>query len=111
MTRRLVLFFCLSSLVTVGSAIAGERGPACRQASVVDEMTRQITARDYYTKVDPKLVTETPTATANLVRCQVCVQFAPYDTMRFGDQPIRRCLEHSFEVRILRSGFVVRDLR
>lgn len=110
MTRRLVALFFIVPIVTVGPAIAGERDPACRQATVVDEMTRQIAGRDYYGRVDPKLVTETPTAVANVVRCQVCVQFSPYDMTRFGNRPIRRCLEHEFEVRILQRGFVVRDL-
>jgi hypothetical protein len=111
MTRRLGPLFFLILVVTAWPAIAGEFGPVCREASVVDEMTRQIRDRDYYAEVDPKLVTETPTATATVVLCQVCVQYAPYDTLRFGDRPIRRCLEHGFEVRILHSGFDVRDLR
>jgi hypothetical protein len=36
---------------------------------------------------------------------------APYDTMRFGDRPIRRCEAYGFEVLTLPTGFVVRDLR
>jgi hypothetical protein len=92
-------------------AIAGERGPVCREPSVVDEMTREIRDHDYYSRVNPRLVTETPTADANLVRCQVCVQSAPYDTIRFGDQPIRQCLEHGFDVQILQNGFIVHDLK
>ena len=111
MIRSLAPVFFLLSIVAAEPAIAGARGPVCRQDSVVDEMTRQIISRDYYGEVDPNLVTETPTGTMNVVRCQVCVQFAPYDTTRFGDRPIRQCLEHGFEVRILSSGFVVRDLR
>jgi hypothetical protein len=94
-----------------GPAIAGERGPVCREPSVVDEMTRQIRDHNYYSLVNPRLVTETPTVDANLVRCQVCVQSAPYDTIRFGDRPIRQCLYHGFDVQILSNGFVVRDLR
>ena len=111
MSGRLAAVFVLISLAAAGSAIAGERGPVCRQPSVVDEIARQIKDRDYYGRVDAKLVTETPTAVPNVVQCQVCVQSAPYSTTRYGDQPIRRCLEHGFEVRILQSGFIVRDLR
>ena len=111
MTRWLAPFLCLISIVSADPAIAGERGPVCRQASVVDEMGRQITNRNYYGRVDPRLVTETPTAIANVVRCQVCVQSAPFNSTRFGDQPVRQCLEHGFEVQILPSGFVVRDLK
>ncbi len=47
----------------------------------------------------------------NVVRCQVCVQSAPYDMTQFGDRPIRQCLAHGFEVRIVPAGFVVRDLQ
>ena len=88
-----------------------ERGPVCREATVVDEMTREVQIRNYYGTVDPRLVTEQPTTDPSLVRCQVCVQSAPYDTLRFGDRPIAQCLRHDFEVRILTGGFVVRDLR
>ena len=78
---------------------------------MVDEMTREVRAGDYYAEVDPRLVTEQPTADPRVVRCQVCVQSAPYDTMRFGDRPIAQCVAHGFEVQILPDGFVVRDLR
>jgi hypothetical protein len=101
-------------MVAVTAALparAGYRDLVCRQPSVVDEMTREIRDHDYYSEVNPSLVTETPTADSNLVLCQVCVQLTPYDTLRFGDQPIRRCLAHGFEVQILCNGFVVRDLK
>jgi hypothetical protein len=111
MIRWLIPFVMLMSFVTAAPADAGERGPVCRETSVVDEMTREVRDHNYYGNVDPRLVTETPTVNPNVVRCQVCVQSAPYDTTRFGDQPIRQCLAHGFEVLILRSGFVVRDLR
>jgi hypothetical protein len=78
---------------------------------VVDEMARAIRAQNYYTQVDPDLVTEQATSVANVVRCQVCVQAAPYEATLFGDRPVRHCLAHEFEVRILPAGFVVRDLQ
>jgi hypothetical protein len=111
MIRWTIPFVVLLSFGTAGPTVAGERGPVCRETSVVDEMTREVRDQNYYGNVDPKLVTETPTGNPNVVLCQVCVQSAPYDTTRFGDQTIRQCLAHGFEVRILRSGFVVRDLR
>jgi hypothetical protein len=110
MKRCLGLMVVLSLLAATAPAMAGNRGPVCREPSVVDEMTRQIRDRDYYSKVDPRLVTETPTDTPNLVRCQVCVQSAPYAMTGLGERPIRQCLEHGFDVQILRDGFVVRDL-
>jgi hypothetical protein len=116
MGRRIMRGWATAAIVllpicAVGPAVAGERGPVCREPSVVDEMTREIRDHNYYSRVNPRLVTETPTAEANLVRCQVCVQSAPYDTIRFGDQPIRQCLYHGFDVQILSNGFVVRDLK
>lgn len=101
----------LLSGAAVAPVMAWEPGPVCREPSVVDEMTREIHARDYYTRVDPALVTEQLTAEPNVVRCDVCVQATPYAMTRFGEQPIRHCVAHGFEVRILRLGFVVRDLR
>ena len=97
--------------VTAPRPAHAERGPVCREPSVVDEMTREVRTRDYYTSVDPRLVTEQPTADPRVVHCNVCVQLAPYDTMRFGDHPIQQCVAHGFEVRIVPAGFVVRDLR
>ena len=97
--------------MTAAPAMAWERGPVCREPSVVDEMTREIRAEDYYTLVDPALVTEQPTSDPNVVRCDVCVQAAPYNMTRFGEQPIRHCVAHGFAVRILHAGFLVRDLR
>jgi hypothetical protein len=115
MGRWLVPVIGLVAGVTIasltGPARAGERGPVCREPSVVDEMTREVRSQNYYSIVRPGLVTETPTADPTVVHCQVCVQSAPYDTIRFGDQPIRQCVPHPFEVKILQSGFVVRDLK
>jgi hypothetical protein len=120
MRRCNVMFFAatiagVSLPVLLSAAHAGqpkgwERGPACREPTVVDEMTREIRAQDYYTHVDPALVTEQPTNRPNVVQCQVCVEVAPYDARWSADQPIRQCIEHGFEVRILPAGFVVRDL-
>lgn len=111
MGRWLVPVVLSVALGAIGSSMAGERGPVCRQPSVVDEMTREIRDQDYYSSVNRALITETPTTDPNVVQCQVCVQVAPYNTSRFGDQPIRQCKPHGFEVRILHSEFVVRDLK
>jgi len=68
---------------------------------------RLVRERDYYSQVEPQLVTEQPTDDPHVVRCQVCVQLAPYDTMRFGDRPIQQCRPHAFDVEIFPAGFVV----
>ena len=74
-------------------------------------MTREIRAQNYYTWIDPALVTEQATSVATVVRCQVCVLSGPYEMTRFGDRPVRQCLAHEFEVRIVPAGFVVRNLQ
>jgi hypothetical protein len=107
--RRMIAAVAL--IVSAQPALAWERGPVCREPTVVDEMAREIRTRQYYSQVDPALVTEQPTADPEIVRCQVCVQAAPYNMTRFGEQPVRQCIAHDFEVRIVQSGFVVHDLR
>ncbi len=107
--RRVIAAVAL--IVSAQPALAWERGPVCREPTVVDEMAREIKVQQYYSHVDPALVTEQPTADPQIVRCQVCVQVAPYNMTRFGEQPIRQCVAHDFEIRIVQSGFVVRDLR
>jgi hypothetical protein len=109
MMRLAVTASLLSVALGLGNpASAGAPGPVCRVPTVVDEMSRRIHEGNYYARVDPRLVTETPTPTPNLVRCQVCVLETPYDTPRFGSRPVRRCTPRQFEVHILPQGFVVR---
>jgi hypothetical protein len=101
-------------LLVLEPAFAGERGPVCREESVVDEITREVRASNYYGNVDPRLVTEQPTSDPLVVRCQVCVLSEPYDTIRFGDKSVGRCESRDFEVQILSGGlggFVVRAVR
>ena len=91
-------------------AFGGQRGPVCREPSVVDEITREVRASNYYANVDPRLVTEQPTADPLILHCDVCVLLAPYNTVRFGDRPISSCVARGFEVLTLTNGFVVRAL-
>ena len=101
-------------LLTIGAinpSVAAERRAVCREPTVLDEIACQVRAANYYGSVDPGRVTEQPTADPRVVHCQVCVLSAPYDTTRFGERPIDRCVARGFAVRILTSGFVVRDLR
>lgn len=100
-----------AALAATQPAAAWERGPVCRQPTVIDEMAREIRNQNYYDWVDPSLVTEQATSVANVVRCQVCVLVAPYEMTRFGDRPVPQCLAHAFEVRIVPAGFVVRNLQ
>lgn len=111
MRQWIAMVTILLAPLAVAPAFAAQRGPVCREPSVVDEMTREIRRQLYYTEVDARLITEQPTADPRIVRCQVCVQMAPYDILRFGDRPIEQCAARGFEVRILPTGFVVRDLR
>ncbi len=114
MGRQMFGMMTLAGMILVGlmpPKLAYARDPICRTTSVVEEMTREIRAVDYYTNVDSRLVTEQPTADPRIVRCQVCVELAPYDSLRFGDRPIERCIAHNFEVHIVPRGFVVQELR
>ena len=111
MTRLMAV--TMAMLVAAGSAVpvvALERGPVCREPTVIEEMAREVRSRSYYSVVDHTLVTEQPTADPLVVRCQVCVQLAPFDTLRFANHPIEQCLPHGFDVQILPTGFVVHDL-
>ncbi|MBV8505666.1 MAG: hypothetical protein JOZ58_16710 [Acetobacteraceae bacterium] len=111
MARWITMLAVLTALGAARPAAAWERGPVCREPTVVDEMTREIRERNYYAWVDPGLVTEQATPVANVVSCQVCVLAAPWEMTRFGDRPVRQCLVHEFEVRIVPAGFVVRDVQ
>jgi NAD-dependent dihydropyrimidine dehydrogenase PreA subunit len=100
-------------LISIGSTQLGHaraREPVCREPSVVDEMKREIRSQNYYSNVEAILVTEQPGRDPSVVNCQVCVEVTPYDTIRFGSKPVGQCLAHDFEVRILPTGFVVRNL-
>jgi hypothetical protein len=97
----------LMLLLAATPALAYERGPVCREPTVVDEMTREIRADNYYADVDPRLITEQPTLDPRVIRCGVCVLYAPYNTVRFGDYPIARCVARGFDVLTLSNGFVV----
>ncbi len=111
MKRWVAVLALLAPLAAGWPAVARERGPVCREPSVVDEMQRQIRLQNYYTRVNPDLVTEQATRVDNVVHCQVCVQAAPYEMTSLGERAVRQCLAHGFEVRIVPAGFVVRDLQ
>jgi hypothetical protein len=92
-------------------ASAGERGPVCRVPSVVDVMTREIRKRDYYARIEPRLIEEIPESARNTVWCGVTVWTLSYDA-RIGDGlPLGRCEQHAFRVQAVSNGFVVRYLR
>lgn len=105
--RRSAMTMLLLSIGALQPALGGERGPVCRESSVADEIARQVKEQNYYDFIDPKLITEQPTADPHVVHCQVCVQSAPYDTIRFDNHPIAHCIARDFEIHILTSGFVV----
>ena len=93
------------------SAAAYAHGPVCHERSVLQEISREIRLKNYYsTPIGPELVAEYPTADPNIVTCQACVLSAPYD-FRIGDSPLGRCLLRTFDVRIVTNGFIVNDRR
>ena len=105
------MLVALAALGAARPASAWERGPVCREPTTVDEMTREIRARNCYIQLDPGLVTEQAISAVNVVRCQVCVLSSPYEMTWFGDRPARQSLANDVEVRIVPAGFAVRDLQ
>ena len=88
----------IALIVTAQPVLALDRGPVCREPTVVDEMTREIRTQQYYSQVDPALVTEQPTATSNVVRCQVCVQVGAVQ-----HDPVRRTADPTMHRARVRS--------
>jgi hypothetical protein len=98
-------------LTLVRLAHADEKPPVCLVPSVVDEMAREISQRDYYAHVDWRLVAEYPLTAPNSVWCGATVSTRSYDVYRFGGMPLWRCEQYAFSVTAVSGGFVVRYLR
>jgi hypothetical protein len=92
-------------------ASAGEDRPICRVLSVLDVMAREVRTRDYYARIEPRLVDEFPSSTPNTVLCGVTVWTVSYDAYRADGMPIGRCENYVFSVQALSQGFLVRYLR
>jgi hypothetical protein len=92
-------------------AIAGELRPICRAPAVLDEMARELHKRDYYARIEPRLVGEIPDRAPNTVLCGVTVFTVTYDAYHADGIPLGRCELYAFSVRALSNGFVVRYLR
>jgi hypothetical protein len=92
-------------------ASAGEHGAICRVPSVVDVMTREMHKRDYYARIEPRLIDEVPDRGRNTVWCGVTVWTLSYDARIADGLPLGRCEQHAFRVQAVSNGFVVRYLR
>ena len=88
-------------------ALAASPSSICLAPTVVDRMAAGLTGNPYYTRLDPNLIVESPTADPRVVRCAVCALITLYDTSRLGPGPVARCEPRAFTVRALRNGFVV----
>jgi hypothetical protein len=97
-------------LLPVPRASAGEDRPICRVLSVLDVMAREVRTRDYYARIEPRLVDEFPSSTPNTVLCGVTVWTVSYDAYRADGIPIGRCENYVFSVQALSGGFLVRYL-
>jgi hypothetical protein len=89
---------------------AGQQRPICIVPSVLDAMSRAIKQRDYYARIEPRLMVEQPASVTNTVWCGVSVSTLDYNTYRAGGMPLWRCEQYMFSVRALSDGFVVRFL-
>jgi hypothetical protein len=97
-------------LAQTSGASAGQPQPICIVPSVMDAMSRAIRQRDYYARIEPRLVFEQPAPPTNTVWCGVGVSTLDYNTYRAGGMPLWRCAQYMFSVRALSEGFVVRFL-
>lgn len=97
-------------LAQTSAADAGQPRPICIVPSVLDAMSRAIRERDYYARIDPRLMVEQPAPPLNTVWCAVSVSTLDYNTYRAGGMPLWRCEQYMFSVRALSDGFVVRFL-
>ncbi|HEX3404886.1 MAG TPA: hypothetical protein VHT74_31625 [Acetobacteraceae bacterium] len=111
MVRLAVLLVAMCLLVPVSRARAGEYPSICRAQSVLDVMAREIHKRDYYARIEPRLVDEVPEAAQNTVWCGVVVWSLRYDARFAVGVPLGLCEQHAFRVRALSNGYVVRYLR
>jgi hypothetical protein len=89
---------------------AGQQRPICTVPSVLDAMSRAIRQRDYYARIEPRLMFEQSAPATNTVWCGVSVSTLDYNTHRAGGVPLWQCVQYMFSVRALSEGFVVRFL-
>ena len=107
MIRALALLGVAAILMPFVPSRAGVPGPMCQVPSVVALIEQELPTNSYYTRLDPRLISESPTPDPNLVRCYVCVTIFAYDTSRFDGVPVARCEGRLFTVRAVPHGFVV----
>jgi hypothetical protein len=111
MVRLVVLLFAIALLGPVPPANAGEHEPICQVRSVRDVMARELHKRDYYARIDPRLIGEIPDAVRNTVLCDVMAWTLVYDARAVAGAPLGHFERHLFRVRAVSNGFVVRWLR
>jgi hypothetical protein len=111
MVQTLTALAMITILLPLAQAHATLPAPVCRLPTVVDVMARTLRLNPHYTRLNPRLISETPTLDPTLVQCDVCVNVIMYDAVRFGAWPVARCEPRTFTVQALRNGFVVRPLR
>jgi hypothetical protein len=110
MIRLAALLLVIMISLSVKTAVAAP-APVCRLATVMDVMERELRMRAYYAHLDPRFIDEAPTPNPQLMHCKVCAKVVVYDTSYYGSQPLVRCEAHTFSIRAVRNGFVVRYLQ
>jgi hypothetical protein len=103
----------LASLLFLHQALPASAGvprPVCLAPSVLDAMTHAIKKRDYYARIEPRLMGEESGVQPNTVWCAVPVSTLSYNTYRADGIPLWRCEQYIFSVRALSNGFVIRYL-
>jgi hypothetical protein len=110
MIRFAALIVPVLLLAQTSVAVAGQQRPICIVPSVLDAMSREIRQRDYYARIEPRLMAEQPASPPNTVWCAVSVSTLSYNTYRADGVPLWRCEQYMFSVRALSEGFVVHFL-
>lgn len=108
---RIGIFLVAVFLLAQTSGVsAGQQRPICIVPSVLDAMSRAVRQRDYYARIEPRLMVEQPAPATNTVWCGVSVSTLDYNVYRAVGAPPWRCEQYMFSVRALTEGFVVRFL-
>ena len=110
MIRSCAMLALTLALAPWSRASAGVPELICRVPSVLDVMAREVHKRDYYGRIEPRLIDQFPYAAPNTVLCGVTVWTLSYDAHRADGIPIGRCEQYGFSVQALSNGFVVRYL-
>jgi hypothetical protein len=98
----------LSPLLPVGGPVPP---PICANPDVLDRVYQRLWLREAYAVLDRQQVSEEPTGSGDLVRCEVCVKVYAYDAPRAGMTPLLGCEQHGYFVQTVRGGLILLSVK